>query len=681
MLNRLKVTINTILAPRLKRSYFPYLPLFIGLVVTIVATIYVSRQIEEKDKLRFENQINRTVTSIKGNLDTYIALLRAGSGLFAAQNDVTYEEFEEFFQKVELRKYYPGVQGIGFSLKVPEGNQDTLVQMMRSQGIVDFTMYPQPVHEDTHAIIYLQPLDERNKRALGYDMYSDPVRRAAMTRAALTSQPTMSGKVTLVQEIDEKKQAGFLIYLPVYSDGNIPDTEEERRESLIGYVYSPFRSEDFLNAIINRSINPLIEYEVYDGERIDENSLLYDSNPFEIENVPGSHYQSTRKISLANHTWTIVFTSTPAFNAASEKYVVPLVFFGGLIITTILFMLTYYHYSAQRYKVELLEGITDGFLSVNERWQFTYANNKGAHILGKEPEEVLGNNFWKEVPELAKTEYKDMCRKLMKDRQQRRFEIHFPLMNTWYAIRVYPSQSGLSFFFQDITDRKKLEERKDEFLGIASHELKTPLTSIKGYVQILERMVRDDGKPKLKTYIQKIHIYTERLNDLISDLLDVSKIKAGKLELHKSEFTAKSLINASIESVEHLSNNYEITCTGDLNASITGDKDRLEQVLVNLLSNAIKYSPKAKEILIHVKKNRDDIVISVKDFGIGISKRDEEKIFERFYRSDSNPSSISGLGIGLYISSEIVKQHKGRLWLESKIGKGSTFYFLIPLEK
>jgi PAS domain S-box-containing protein len=234
-------------------------------------------------------------------------------------------------------------------------------------------------------------------------------------------------------------------------------------------------------------------------------------------------------------------------------------------------------------------------------------------------------------------------------------------------------------FVLDITERKELEKRKDEFLGIASHELKTPLSSIKGYTQILERIIVQMGDEKLKTYLRKTNTYIDRLNSLIADLLDVSKIQAGKLQFNYQQFSFQELVEDSVESMQHTYPTQVVHIEGSIPDLVTADRHRLEQVFSNLLTNAIKYSKKDQKVIVHLKKDAEMIHVAVQDFGVGIGKNDAKKIFERFYRAKSIEKHYSGLGIGLYISHEIIARHGGRMWVESEVGKGSTFYFTVPI--
>ncbi|RZK66374.1 MAG: PAS domain-containing protein [Pedobacter sp.] len=232
---------------------------------------------------------------------------------------------------------------------------------------------------------------------------------------------------------------------------------------------------------------------------------------------------------------------------------------------------------------------------------------------------------------------------------------------------------------EDITERREIERRKDDFLSIASHELKTPLTTIKGYVQAMERLVNGNTDEKLKTYLTKTSKYLDRLNSLIAELLDVSRIQTGNIELHKVPFDFDRMVKECIEPIHAAANNHKIILHGSSGISVNADESHIVQVINNLLSNAIKYSPEAQTVDIHIAKISDFIKLSVTDYGMGISPEDQKKIFERFYRAGDIQQRFPGMGIGLYICEQIIKNHKGTLWVESEKGKGSTFSFTLPI--
>ncbi|MBI1863447.1 PAS domain S-box protein [Candidatus Microgenomates bacterium] len=234
-------------------------------------------------------------------------------------------------------------------------------------------------------------------------------------------------------------------------------------------------------------------------------------------------------------------------------------------------------------------------------------------------------------------------------------------------------------FVLDITERKRLEERKDEFISIASHELKTPLTSIKGYTQILERVVAASDNKAAGALLAKTNNYIDRLSGLIADLLDVSKIQSGKILFDFTEFNAYELVKESIEGIQNTAEQHKILLKHPVHIRMRGDRFRLEQVLHNLLTNAIKYSPRSNKVVVTMAKSDRFVRISVQDFGIGIPAKYQTKLFNRFYRVESAAKEFSGLGIGLFISSEIVKRHNGKINVESIEGRGSIFTVELPI--
>ena len=232
----------------------------------------------------------------------------------------------------------------------------------------------------------------------------------------------------------------------------------------------------------------------------------------------------------------------------------------------------------------------------------------------------------------------------------------------------------------DIHDQKMKEQKKDEFLSIASHEMKTPLTSVKAYLQLLE-LTLDKSNEKANSFTKKAILSVDRLKDLIAELLDVSKIQNGRLNLNISNFDFNEMLDEAIESIQYNSTKHLLLKTGEIIGLVNGDKERLQQVIINLLSNSVKYSPDSKDIFIHTHLKDDQLTVSVKDNGIGISESNFSKIFERYYRIEGQDIHFQGLGIGLFISMDIIRRHNGKLWVESEPGKGSTFYFTIPIKK
>jgi PAS domain S-box-containing protein len=256
----------------------------------------------------------------------------------------------------------------------------------------------------------------------------------------------------------------------------------------------------------------------------------------------------------------------------------------------------------------------------------------------------------------------------------------------WHLSRAYP-QFDINGNVQmwvgtstDIDDIKKHEQQKDDFIKMASHELKTPVTSIKGYVQLLQKLHEHDGNTMLNTYLSTIDKQVSKLTLLITDLLDVTKIETGTLQLNKQPFQIDELVVSIAEDMQHTSPTHRIMIGENTPQVVFGDSDRISQVLINYITNAIKYSPKADKIIIDVRSTATDVIVSVQDFGIGITAKDHRKIFERFYRvQGKDEQTFPGFGIGLFIVQEIIGRHHGQTWVESEKDKGSVFYFSLPL--
>jgi signal transduction histidine kinase len=235
---------------------------------------------------------------------------------------------------------------------------------------------------------------------------------------------------------------------------------------------------------------------------------------------------------------------------------------------------------------------------------------------------------------------------------------------------------------EDITERKQLEQQKDEFISIASHELKTPITSIKAYTQILEQRFRKVGDIKSAEVVAKMDAQLDKFTILIGDLLDVTKLEAGKIQFNETFFDLNELVKETVNELQRTTKKHHLTTELQLSINVFGDHDRIGQVVTNFITNAIKYSPQADKINIKTIITNDHVIFSVQDFGMGLSSEDQARVFERFYRvSGSDQNTFSGLGLGLYISSEIIKRHKGRVWVESNKARGSIFYFSLPSTK
>ena len=262
-------------------------------------------------------------------------------------------------------------------------------------------------------------------------------------------------------------------------------------------------------------------------------------------------------------------------------------------------------------------------------------------------------------------------------------DINILLLKVKTFYRIYEQSRALNemqiALREEIEFRKEAERKKDEFISIASHELKTPMTSIKGYIQLLERSLDKDDIETVRTRLHKVQNQVEKLNLLIADLLDISKIESGKLKFNKKYFDFDDLASNIVENLQQANPQVKIIKKNKIDAQIFADDMRIEQVIINFMTNAIKYAPDSEEIHISSELKGNNLCFSVKDFGIGMSQEHQQKIFDKFYRIEETSERFQGLGIGLYICQEIVERHNGIIGVKSVLGEGSEFYFTIPI--
>ncbi|HEY2963693.1 MAG TPA: CHASE domain-containing protein, partial [Pyrinomonadaceae bacterium] len=322
---------------RSRRVLLPYLILLVGLCFTVVVYYYFSKLTYEQDQSRYQKTVQELRDRIRLKIDTSVVLLRAGTGLFAASDDVAPNEFDRFVQQFDLETNYPGIQGIGFALRFTPEERDAVVKKMRAQGASDFHVWPDGLRDAYTAILYLQPKANRNEVAIGYDMFTEPVRREAMERARDLGLPAASGRVRLVQEPqDQAQQWGFLIYAPVYQNGAATDTVEERRKALVGYVYSPFRIDDFLAPITSvKSYD--VSFQIYDGDMKEENFLHGTrTNPPPAD----SRFTHVDSIPVEGRTWNVSYEIKPSFERGSSRPLLKYTIITGVLLSFLFFAVT-----------------------------------------------------------------------------------------------------------------------------------------------------------------------------------------------------------------------------------------------------------------------------------------------------------------------------------------------------
>jgi signal transduction histidine kinase/ActR/RegA family two-component response regulator/type II secretory pathway pseudopilin PulG len=559
-------------------------PLVFGVffILTLLATWYVWSTTRSAERARFDNAVQATQDAIRARLDTYIHVLTATRALAVTDPEFTRAELRGYIRSLHIHRQYPGIQGIGLTVRIPPDEVSRVEEELRSSGIAEFRVWPETPRDEYHAIVILEPPDRRNRAAMGYDMYTHPVRREAMERARDTGRPAASGKVTLVQEIDVRKQPGFLLYTPLYATGETPPSLEERRETLVGFIYAPFRAHDLLAGIFGSQSRPVVGFEIRD-----DGDLLYVT-----DGLPDDpRFVDQGAIEVAGRVWDVRWISRRS-GSGGALWLATATMLGGLIITSLLSML---------------------------------------------------------------------LRAQLKERQQAEDT----------AERLRESEAAL----------QQANRAKDEFLATLSHELRTPMTSIMGWSEMLADKTLDAGMEQ--EAIDAIRKSAKVQAQLIDDLLDLSRITAGKMMIEPGPVELSHPVMAALDTVRAAAQAKGVRVEFDLapDVWVNGDAHRLQQVVWNLVSNSVKFTPEGGEVSVTLRSVGNDAVLRVQDNGHGIEPHFMPHVFERFRQADSSTTRTHmGLGLGLAIVRHLLELHGGAIKAFSEgAGRGSTFEVRLPL--
>lgn len=336
----------------------------------------------------------------------------------------------------------------------------------------------------------------------------------------------------------------------------------------------------------------------------------------------------------------------------------------------------------------IVESSQDSIVTINLNRVITTWNKAAENLYGYMAEEVIGKSL--EMVMLPE-DFVDLIDKVKSIKD----EVPVPIYDTIrlhkngnqadLQIALSPVRNangdiiGISTIARDITEAKLSEQLKEEFIAVASHELKTPVTSIKAYSELLLEMLKNDADQSSYAVLTKLNAQIDRMTELIKTLLDTTKLAAGDVLLNKELFDIDYLIKEQIEGLQYLSSEHKIIFESVKPILVTADRKLVGQVITNLVSNAIKYSPEGGQVLVSSLQTCEGVKVNVQDFGIGVPEGLNNKIFERYFRANApSTTKTSGVGLGLYITAQIIHQHGGEIFVESKEGLGSTFSFTIP---
>ncbi|PKN07474.1 MAG: hypothetical protein CVU73_11955 [Deltaproteobacteria bacterium HGW-Deltaproteobacteria-8] len=391
----------------------PVIVLAVCLTMAVAGWRYTDQLTRDLASERFENRVSDITVAVEGRVAAYELALRGGLALLNAVDDVSRVQWRDYVGKLNLPQNYPGIQGMGYATVVPPELLQKHIETLQRQGFPDYAVRPPGERAVNTAIIYLEPFDARNKRAFGYDMFSEPTRRAAMERTRDTGQTSITGRVTLVQETTEGVQAGFLMYLPFYAPGAPLFTDGDRRAALRGYVYSPFRMNNFMQGIIGKTISDL-GLEVHDGTAKTEQTLMFHTQDQAEDYASGRRpmFTSSRGMTIFGRTWTLTFHSLPFFEASLDRNMPLLALIAGVCISLLLFFIalsllntrnralaladtmTAELRESEEHTRLLLESTGEPIYGIDTKGLCTFCNPACLRVLGyTAPEDLLGKNM------------------------------------------------------------------------------------------------------------------------------------------------------------------------------------------------------------------------------------------------------------------------------------------------
>jgi diguanylate cyclase (GGDEF)-like protein/PAS domain S-box-containing protein len=484
------------LSPRLLRGLrlLPWLILLLGCLLSWRNFDDMRHREREMTGARFELRASEMVLGLEQRIERNAEMLRGVAGLFASSQEVSRQEFHIYIERMQLSRYHPGLQGVGFAQRLWPAELARHVARVRADDHPGYEVLPRGEREVYSSIVYLEPLDWRNQRALGFDMFSEPIRQEAMRRAALTGEVAVSSRVTLVQEVDEHSQPGFLIYAPIYRKGQPTETPEQRWAALEGWAYSPVRSGDLIDAYLReqfRGISPAAVLRVYAGEQASEDQRLY--GPPLMEEVGGAPPRVNRTLHFQGSSWRVVAEPPAgewkAANAAGDAHAA---LWSGLASTALLAALVAVasrshrqvsaalgeamqanlrlaeSEAALRLSGSVLNASHSAILVTDAQRQIVLVNPSFTRITGYAPEEVLGKVA--RVPS-ATTQDDAFCRQLWEDVEaqglwegelqgRRKNGEAFPAELSLSRVTA-PEGSTIHYIgmFNDITARRRVEER------------------------------------------------------------------------------------------------------------------------------------------------------------------------------------------------------------------------------
>ena len=698
-----------------------------------VAVTYQLWKSEQRNAMQhLQADFNSRVLDISGRIERrmeiYEQWLHGAQGLFAAAKSVERDEFHAYARTLHIDENYPGIQGAGFALIVPEAHKGKHIAGVRREGFAEYTIKPAGKRDIYTPVIYLEPFSGRNLREFGYDMYAEPVRRAALERARDTGRAAITGKIKLLQEDEQNVQAGFLMVLPVYKNGARLETLADFRANIIGWVYSPFRMDDLMSEIYgDRTV--AINIEIYDGAEMSNQALMHDDNNIRnFDDVTNEYSLLTiKRLKIPGHTWTLAVSSLPGFESRLDRGKPHFMVVAGLVASTLLALLTWLllrgraralqaarKIGASEAKLRaVVDTAMDAVILMNSEGIVTSWDGHAESIFGWTRKEAVGRVLQEMIisPQYRSTHVKGMkhfmvsakgaaLSQSMEISAMRRDGSEFPVELTVSLVK-WEGKHEYCAFIRDITERKQSEteirqlntslelrvmerttqlaaanQELEAFSYSVSHDLRAPLRSIDGF----SRAVLEDCGPQLdeigKGYLQRVRAASQRMAQLIDDMLGLARV--ARSEMHFKKVDLSALAGAIAGELQQSQPQRRVRFEIAPGIIVRGDPSLLKVALENLLNNAWKFTSQREVAYIEFGMTRQEAAAAyfVRDDGAGFDMAYVGKLFTAFQRLHAMVE-FPGTGVGLATVQRIIHRHGGRVWAEGEVGKGATFYFTL----
>ncbi len=659
-----------------------------------------------------EHAVDNQAASLGRELDILLEVLYSSRDFFYGSESVEREEFAQFVGR-KLRQY-ASIQALEWVPAVPESERTDFVNRVRASGFPNFEiteqrsrkMLPAATRSMFYPVLYIEPL-AGNEQAMGFDLASDAIRFETLSRSRTSGQVLATPAITLVQETDHQK--GTLVFVPVYYQDSSDGGSRRHR----GFVVGVFRIGDILETALaylpnqSRDIDISL-YDATDATDPSESILLHNRRPA-VDSAADKRYHYSRRIWVAGRTWRISGTATELFVATRQSPFPLVVLIFGCLFSMMLTIFVKDRIDQlvmlRRHNRVIVETVANGIIATDANGRISLLNPDAERIFGYAESDVRGRSLSLLVPDLVvnpRGELADRRRKgLDGDIVGRRCDMTgrdrkgraFPIALTVTEVEV-DSVYRFIAIIRDITEEKQMKQAlietkeraeessrlKTEFLNTISHELRTPLTVILGNISLLTDTTELPPNPEeIAAIAQDIERSGEMLLTLINELLDLSRIEAGRMTLHREKLLSTNVIDEAVEVVKSLAETKGLHMVSNVEPFYcSADPVRLKQVLLNLLGNAIKFT-ESGVITVGGRERNDGVEFFVEDTGCGIEKADLKCIFDPFRQVDGTATrSAGGSGLGLAITSKLVGMHGGRIDVNSARGEGTRFTIALP---